>query len=80
MNLETDLIKALTTELRNQLPDLEGIYLFGSRVTDQANDASDWDFAYLSRMGLTTEQQWEMKTSLESKFDLDIDLVDLYKS
>jgi len=76
----SDLIKALIAKLQEQLADLEGIYLFGSRVSNQSDKNSDWDFAYLCRTGLKPEQQWEIKTHLESKYDVDIDLVDLYRA
>jgi len=80
VKLRSDLIKALAAGLQEQLSDLEGIYLFGSRVNGRSNKKSDWDFAYLSRMGLKAEQQWEIKTGLETKYDLDLDLADLYKA
>lgn len=80
MNQKEDIIHSIISELRKKSDDLEGVYLFGSRNTGEATVGSDWDFAYLSRKGLDDETNWELKVHIESKFDAEIDLVDLYKA
>lgn len=80
MPQQEDIVQAMIKELKARLIDLEGIYLFGSRNTGNFNDSSDWDFAFLSRKGCSDETTWEIKVQLESKFDTNIDLVDLYKA
>lgn len=77
---DEDIVQVLIDELKASLIDLEGVYLFGSRNTGDFNDSSDWDFAFLSRKGFNDETTWEFKTLLESKFDTNIDLVDLYEA
>jgi predicted nucleotidyltransferase len=69
----------ISTTLSERLNDLEGLYLFGSRANGSFSTQSDWDFAFLSRKGLPELELWEMKSSIESLFDVEIDLIDLYK-
>jgi predicted nucleotidyltransferase len=66
--------------LRQTLPDLQAVYLFGSRVQEAATNRSDWDFAFLSRSGLFSLALWDLKTDLEAVLNVDIDLIDLYKA
>lgn len=78
--LKSHIVEIVISDLQSTLPDLEGIYLFGSRADGSANLQSDWDFAFLSRQGLGELQLWELKSSLEAKLNIDIDLIDLYKA
>jgi len=75
-----EIVNSVVSLLQKELPDLVGIYLFGSRNTGESNAVSDWDFAYLSREGMNDEKIWDIKTQIESSLDLQIDLIDLYKA
>ncbi len=80
MPQKAEIVKSLVSLLQKELSDLEGVYLFGSRNTGESKVDSDWDFGYLSREGLLDERSWGIKTNVESLFDIQIDLVDLYKA
>jgi len=77
---QSELIKSLIDELTLKLEKLEGVYLFGSRAQKTATKISDWDFGFLCREEHIEEIVWNIRTSLETKYDVSVDLVDLYKS
>lgn len=79
-NIKKELTRSIISELREQLEHLEGVYLFGSRQRGDSREGSDWDFAFLSREEHTEEINWNIKSAIETKFDVNIDLIDLYKS
>ncbi|MEQ8880295.1 MAG: nucleotidyltransferase domain-containing protein [Cyclobacteriaceae bacterium] len=70
--------EALIRVLTKKLPDLEAIYLFGSRAEGTEKIGSDWDFAFLSRKGLKPAELWDIKSQLEAQYNEDIDILDLY--
>ncbi len=69
----------LIKRLIGKLPDLEAIYLFGSRAEGVEKKGSDWDFAFLSRKGLNPKELWDIKSQLEADYNEDIDILDLYQ-
>lgn len=71
--------EALIERLIGKLPDLEAIYLFGSRAEGAEKKGSDWDFAFLSRKGLNSTELWDVKSQLEADYNEDIDILDLYQ-
>lgn len=75
-----ELIQSLLDELKYEVNDLEGVYLFGSRAQKVESANSDWDFAYLSRTSILEQELWDIKTRLEINFDTSIDIVDLYRA
>ncbi len=76
--LKNKLVSKLIKELSEKLIGLEAIYLFGSRARDDQKPTSDWDFAYLCREKSIDEIVWNIKLELETKFDLNVDMVNLY--
>lgn len=66
--------------LKESLPRLTAVYLYGSRNTDFADNNSDWDFAFLHRPVIEPVMLWEVKSNIESKIQASVDLVDLYHS
>jgi len=63
--------------LRQGLPDIQLIYLFGSRADGSQKPNSDWDIALLGQQPLDNVQRWELAQELASLLNADVDLVDL---
>lgn len=74
------MLSQLIKDLTNQITDLEAIYLFGSRAEKENAHSRDWDLAFLSRSGLPAMKLWELRSELEVKYDMTLDLIDFYKS
>ncbi len=63
--------------LRQGLPDIQLIYLFGSRADGSQKPNSDWDIALLGQQPLDNVQRWELAQELATLLNADVDLVDL---
>lgn len=62
------------------LPDIDVIYLFGSRARGDAHADSDLDLAVLSTLPLEPLRRFEAQRELSALLDCDVDLVDLQKA
>ena len=60
------------------MPDVEAIYLFGSRADSRARDDSDLDIAVLGAAPLPPLRRFEMQRELSALLGHDVDLVDLF--
>jgi len=67
----------IVTALRERLPTLLAVYLFGSRATGHARRDSDLDLAVLIEGSLAPLVTWEVGEELASKAGCDVDLIDL---
>lgn len=63
--------------LRDALPDLQLIVLFGSRARGEGLGASDHDVAVLTQRPLPALRRFEIAESLASALGTDVDLIDL---
>lgn len=63
--------------LKQALPDIQLIYLFGSRVDGSHKSSSDWDIAILGQQKWDNVQRWELAQEFSSLLNADVDLVDL---
>jgi predicted nucleotidyltransferase len=63
--------------LRDTLPDVQAIYVFGSVASEQATDESDVDLAVLVPKPVDEEQRWELQGRLAKALGKDVDLIDL---
>lgn len=73
-----DRIKAIIKKtIRDYLPDVEGIYLFGSQANGNASKDSDIDLAVLCPHALSTENRWDLAQTLAIILNKNIDLIDL---
>lgn len=69
--------QAIVSALRQQLPALLAIYLFGSRATGQVGRDSDLDLAVLVEGKLEPPATWDLAQSLADIVSCDVDLIDL---
>ena len=69
--------QAIVSALRQRLPALLAIYLFGSRATGHAGADSDLDLAVLVEGKLDILSTWELAQSLAGMVGCDVDLIDL---
>ncbi|MBZ9559613.1 MULTISPECIES: nucleotidyltransferase domain-containing protein [unclassified Modicisalibacter] len=63
--------------LRECLPALQAVYLFGSQASGQHETSSDVDLAILLPAPLGAYQRWELAERVAELLNRDVDLVDL---
>lgn len=69
--------RRLVATLRDRLPSLLAVYLFGSRANGHAGPDSDLDLAVLVAGKLDPVATWELAQLLANQANCDVDLVDL---
>lgn len=63
--------------LREHLPDLLAVYVFGSQVSDDAGSGSDLDVAVLCAGKVDPLRLWDLSGELADVVNLPVDLLDL---
>jgi predicted nucleotidyltransferase len=63
--------------LKNAIPDLRTVYLFGSRAHGAAGVESDWDIAFLASRPLPDIERYDLAQTLAAQINRDVDLLDL---
>ena len=63
--------------LKQEIPKLQALYLFGSQNDGSATTKSDVDIAYLSQKSLSSLERWDVSQKLASLLSLDVDLIEL---
>ncbi|MBR7889603.1 nucleotidyltransferase domain-containing protein [Marinomonas sp. A79] len=69
--------KDLTHTLRQLMPEVRLVYLFGSQADGSAGPSSDVDIAVLLEKKLDSVARFDLEQILAIKLDKDVDLVDL---
>ncbi len=77
MRLSHEEKQTIIRTLKTELPDLQALYLFGSRHDGSATRDSDIDIAYLSQTSLDAVARWDLSQTLASQLLRDVDLVEL---
>jgi len=67
----------LVDHLKEAVPSLSAVYVFGSQVTGHATAESDLDVALLADDDLSAEELWELSSNLAGLVQCDVDLLDL---
>jgi predicted nucleotidyltransferase len=75
--LKEELYKTISNFLDQNIPELQGIYIFGSYAANQETPESDIDIAFLTEVKISPVEKWEIQQKLASVLDKDVDLVDL---
>jgi len=70
-------LPALVELIREAVPDVVAVYLFGSTARGEASARSDLDLALLGRRPLDPVMRWELQQHLAVAAGRDVDLVDL---
>lgn len=75
--IQTKEIEQYITELVQKYPDIESIWLFGSRANDSFSDDSDWDLLLFANKQVFDGLKKDMSLKQES-IKLNIDLLVVY--
>lgn len=67
----------LIAVIKQYIPEIRLLYLFGSYASGQINKNSDIDLAVLLPEKISTVDRWEIQQKLALEFNVDIDLIDL---
>ncbi|NTV52338.1 MAG: nucleotidyltransferase domain-containing protein [Candidatus Firestonebacteria bacterium] len=78
--LNEELISQLRSKLRQVLPDLELLYLFGSVAAGEEHGGSDLDLAVLHASPTSKWEFWMLSQKLSLEMHRQIDLVDLHEA
>ena len=70
-------LNAIARTLEEDVPDLQAIYLFGSRASGQMHSGSDVDLGVLAKKPLSQVERFELACKLGAILNEDVDLVDL---
>jgi len=65
----------LLDHLKEAVPSLSAVYVFGSQVTGHATVESDLDVALLADDDLSAETLWELSSDLAVLVQCDVDLI-----
>jgi uncharacterized protein len=76
MTLEQHIVKLV----KQALPDVLSIYLFGSATTKFARTESDVDLAVLSQHKMAPLETWELSQKIAYVIRMDVDLIDLLQA
>lgn len=63
--------------LKDQIPGLIAIYIFGSMADNSFTPESDIDIAFLTFQKISAVEKWKIQEELASKLKQDVDLIDL---
>jgi uncharacterized protein len=73
MITDSDILAAV----REELPEVRRVYLFGSRSAGNEGPGSDLDIAVVLSGPADPVRLWEASESIASRLDVDVDLIDL---
>jgi predicted nucleotidyltransferase len=69
--------KQIVDFLIKKIPELQGIYIFGSYVNKTITSKSDVDIAFLSFKKISVVEKWKIQEELASILNVNVYLVDL---
>ena len=80
MYLNSEEKQHIVETLKQAIPTLQALYLFGSQKDGSAVSSSDVDIAYLSTKPLDNVVRWELSQQLARQLSKDVDLVELFQT
>ena len=75
--IEASVLQHMAKSIQEKLPDVEGIYVFGSTAKGMTRLGSDIDLAVLSCTILPVMDVWLLAQALARDAGMDVDLIDL---
>lgn len=66
--------------IKQKLPDLQAVYLFGSYGTSYQTSESDLDLAVLTATHINPIEKWHLSQEIARDIGRDVDIVDLRKA
>lgn len=72
--------KKIIDVLLSDVPDIIGIYIFGSMGTSFEKESSDVDIAILLKTQLSSETRWSIAQKMAIILNRDVDLIDLLQA
>jgi len=75
--IEASVLQHMAKSIQEKLPDVEGIYVFGSTAKGMTRLGSDIDLAVLSCTTLPVMDVWLLAQALARDAGMDVDLIDL---
>jgi uncharacterized protein len=79
-SLSPQAAQIIISVITDLMPNVFGIYVFGSQVDNTATDKSDLDLAFLCEQKPTGEDAYQIKSKLSKSLKIDVDLVDLIRA
>lgn len=75
-----DAVDTINMLLLKEIPDIVGIYLFGSQADGQLHDDSDYDIAFLTKAPRKFDAVYlfDLANKLATALSTEVDLVDVY--
>jgi predicted nucleotidyltransferase len=67
----------ITDFLKDHIPGIIAIYIFGSMADNSATQESDIDIAFLTFQKISAVEKWKIQEELASNLNQDVDLIDL---
>ena len=77
MYLKNEDKQLIVETLKDMIPKLQALYLFGSQSDGTATNKSDIDIAYLASTSLSSLERWDASKKLASMLSRDVDLIEL---
>jgi len=71
------LLQQMADVIQEKIPDVLGVYVFGSVAKGEAGQSSDVDLAVLAHRVLPAMDVWLLAQSLAQDAGMDVDLIDL---
>lgn len=75
--LDSSYKSRVINSVRNKVPNVKLIYLFGSFASGEQHANSDLDIAILPITALDNLTRWQIAQDLACELDIDVDLIDL---
>lgn len=79
-SIPDDALKAAVRVIRQTVPDILAVYLFGSGVDEEARTNRDVDLAVLAPHPLAVEDRFNLEQELSARLHQLVDLVDLRRA
>lgn len=75
--MDTQVLQPILERLRQAVPGLMAIYVFGSEARGESSPASDVDIAVLASQPIDAVRRFDLAGDVASRLGRDVDLVDL---